>query len=67
MSIFLLFVVSKKYQNFINIDPVINLKLTFNPISVGGGVKLPPLGENCAKNQQNVQKVETNDWFITQI
>ena len=27
----------------------------------------PPLGENCVKNQQNVQKVEINDWLTTQI
>ena len=33
-----------------------------------GGGKFTPLGENLAKNQQNVQKVETNYcFFVIQI
>ena len=31
------------------------------------GSKFTPLGKNCAKNQQNDQKFESNDYFTTKI
>ena len=37
-----------------------------NPVWLRVGKYAPPLWENCAKNQQNVQKAETNDWLTTQ-
>ena len=30
-------------------------------------MKVNPLGEICTKNQQNIKKVEKNDWLATQI
>ena len=38
----------------------VRVAISYPYFGLGRGVDLAPLGENCAKNQQNVQKVETN-------